>query len=408
MNIFNFFRGYVRLNIDGFFLERFLNIASHHNIFVWNIKRLGAQRISICVSNSGFQSLQEIADKTDSTVSVISHHGLHHLMQKYRGRTSFAIGGVLFIIAILVTSMFIWQVKIDYDGTRIPHETLQQAAISSGAKVGIWRFGLQNDKIANQIMLNVPEVAWVGVTIDGTCINIQARERIPAPLIVDEKTCHSYTASKPGVIDSIVVRQGSQLVKKGDSVSAGQLLVSGVIDSPTVGTRYVASDAIISAHTWNKLSAVIPDTIEDKTRAGGTKSKHTLQLFNWYIPLYISDKVDFAEYERDNKLIQAHIGEKLYLPFWLHYDKFYNIETTYTPISRDESILRTKQMLYNQIVSSLEPDTQITGETQDITTTDSGAEILNLTLECTENIGIRQRVDAPITNTQTPTPTPTQ
>ncbi|GHV17561.1 sporulation protein YqfD [Clostridia bacterium] len=392
IRILNFLKGYIIFTAEGFFLERFLNIAAHRNIYLWDIRRLGTAKMRMRISTRGFTKIREVAEKTQSHVEIISKRGIPFFIKKYRGRTAFAVGLAVFFVIVFVLSFFIWAVDIDYEGTRVHPNIVRAELYSAGLKAGTPTFLINKQSIASQLMTNIPEFSWVGINIQGTRAIIQIKERAIIPEVEDLSVPCNIKAKRAGIIDSISTRLGEQLVQKGLAVTEGQLLVNGVVDSNELGVRYLHATADIIARTWLTSSAIAEPTIEIRTQTGRTKSKHTLDLFGFNIRLFTSDKVEFAEYDRVSEIRQIRLSQNLVLPFALHYDKFYEVDKINQPINENESIAGAKAKIIADLYSKLTPDAQVLGEELTTSTTSAGELLVTVTLECLENIGQKEEI----------------
>ena len=70
IDIFNFFRGYVLLEITGFSVERFMNLVTYNNIYLWDIKR-NQNGVILKVSIRGFKLLKKYARKTGCKIKIL-------------------------------------------------------------------------------------------------------------------------------------------------------------------------------------------------------------------------------------------------------------------------------------------------------------------------------------------------
>ena len=62
--------GYVKIEVEGYYIERFINICMAKKIFLWNVKR---EKSTIMYANIGiddFKRLTEVAKKTKCKVKI--------------------------------------------------------------------------------------------------------------------------------------------------------------------------------------------------------------------------------------------------------------------------------------------------------------------------------------------------
>ena len=75
-------KGYIELNIFGFFIERFLNLAMNLNINVWNIQKKDQATAFLCTDIKGYKKLIQVAKKTGCKINVVKKVGLPFFCNK--------------------------------------------------------------------------------------------------------------------------------------------------------------------------------------------------------------------------------------------------------------------------------------------------------------------------------------
>lgn len=381
----NLIRGYILISIEGFFLERFINICMNRNILLWDIKRLGTTKMIACISIAGFKKIATIAYKSRCRVKILKRAGLPFLFFKHRKRTAFAAGVFLFFFLIFVMSCFVWGVEIS--GLKnLDEKTVRQALIENGLKIGMPTGAVDVDAVRSRMMTAMPEVAWIGVNIVGSKAKVEIKERTQKPSIVEKDKLYNIKAKYDGVIIKIDVTEGQKLVKPGDVVTKGQLLVSGVIDSIVLGVRYVPSSAKIIAKTWHEASAEMLPFVEVENRTGNAKSKHILKVFGFNINFFLHDGIPYVKYDRISHVNQFAITPNLLLPFSFHYDKFYETEVIRQEVTPEQAYNNTVDKLYKQLDAELAQDAQVVNRLVSQKTDENGKTLVTATYECQESI----------------------
>ena len=142
--------------------------------------------------------------------------------------------------------------------------------------------------------------------VDGTQINVRVRENEDSG---DEGTDYAVmpqdgndlVAERSGIIESMIVRKGIPLVKKGDTVEKGQILVSGAVpvvgdDGETTGYQYQKADADIRARTILEYEDTENVQYPEKIYYDFQQAEPYLQIGNLYLNSGKSDKIsDQAE-----------------------------------------------------------------------------------------------------------------
>ena len=67
--------GYVRVVVEGYYIERLINICTNKNILIWNIKREKNIRLYLNIGINDFKKLSSICKKTKCRVKIKSKNG---------------------------------------------------------------------------------------------------------------------------------------------------------------------------------------------------------------------------------------------------------------------------------------------------------------------------------------------
>lgn len=104
--------GYVNIVVEGFFIERFINMCISKKIFFWNTNRNKSTILSANIGVSSFKDVVKIAKKCQCKIMIKRKRGIPFLLNKYRKRKIFALSFCLIIICIFAISNFVWNIEI--------------------------------------------------------------------------------------------------------------------------------------------------------------------------------------------------------------------------------------------------------------------------------------------------------
>lgn len=110
--VYMFFAGYVNLAIEGFFVERFINICRSKNIILQDLHRENSSYIKVKILKSDFKEIRHIAKKTKCKVKIEKKSGIPFLVNKYRKRKIFAVATLVIAIFIFALTKFIWNIEV--------------------------------------------------------------------------------------------------------------------------------------------------------------------------------------------------------------------------------------------------------------------------------------------------------
>ena len=241
--------GYVNISVEGYFIERFINICISKNILLWNLKRKKSSILYANISIRDFKKIKEIAKVTKCKIKLEKKKGLPFILHKYKKRKIFFASLLTIVTLVFIISNFIWNIEIIGNNTITSEEIMKQIN-ESGLHIGMLKQQVNTKDIINTIRLQRDDIAWIGIHIRGTNAIVEVVEADKKPDIVDENEYCNIVTNKDGVITKINVQNGTALVKEGDIVKSGNTLVGGWLEGKYTGTRYVHAKADIQAKIW--------------------------------------------------------------------------------------------------------------------------------------------------------------
>ena len=226
-------RGYLKLKIWGYGVERFLNVCGKTGIDIWGVR---AERTSCnpvcfcCMELKDFHRIRPVVRKTKVHIRIQKRLGLPFFLHRNRKRWILFAGPLLIVMILMVLSMFLW--KVTFEGNnRYTDDALMTYLEKAGIHPGILKRQVSLSQLEEQIRLDYPEILWVSAQISGTQLSIKLREN-DAVFSVPEKDTSpgNLVASSDAVITRLVIRQGKAMVKEGDQVEQGQVLAEGTLE----------------------------------------------------------------------------------------------------------------------------------------------------------------------------------
>lgn len=356
LNFIKFFQGYLLVTVTGYSPERFLNLCSRMNMVLWELKPV-EDGFRFYISKKAFDMIDSALEKTGTEVHIIHQYGIPFLIHKYRKHVCFlaGIGCALFLLVFM--SQFIWKVDIQgnsYYSSQVLLKGLQEEGIGYGS----WKNSIDCKELQTLIRKKYEDITWVSAKIEGTRLYLEVQERLkgaededdPTP---DEGAASDLVASHDGVIASITTRQGTPLVTAGESVKAGDVLVSGTVDiqndaGETVSRKYVASDADVVIHTTLPYSDSFSRIYEKKTLTGKKKCDWILEFHTWFLDLF--PRKNTENYLQIRTVIPVVIGSDFYLPFQIVKKEYLEYEQSTEEYSEEEIQVLVEERLaqYNE------------------------------------------------------------
>lgn len=298
IKLWNYLRGYVIIKVKGLSLERLLNLALAHDIYLWDVKRLSNTEILATISIEGYRSIEDLVRKVGCEVQIVYRKGFPFLLDYFKKRKMLALGILLFIIIISLFSSMIW--KIDIVGTeQIPYKEIIGLLEDNNIKEGRFKKSLNMDEIELLILGEYDYISFLDIRTVGVKLIIELKEEDIPPEEVDKSYPANIIAKKKGLIVKIVAKQGKAMVEKGSIVNEGDLLISGVMDSELSEEVYlVHSEGEAMAQTNYSATIELPIIEHEKKETGNIYRQKGLKIGKKGIKLF-SGEVPYEDYKEE-------------------------------------------------------------------------------------------------------------
>lgn len=259
LDIANHVAGVIQIKICGAVPEKFINLCVAHHINLWNIKRENGYVLAHLYLRDLLR-VRPFARKTCSRLYIVGRAGLPFCYKRLKRRKMLAAGAALFCLLLYILSSFIWFVDVQGE-TTIPRQVIYNAATQAGLRPGVWKNNIAVKQVERYLIATIPELAWSGVHLEGTRAVIEVAEKKLPPAV--DKAPADLVADKDGLITQVIVFAGTPLVKAGDTVKKGDVLIKGMTVSPVTPatpvpaevapvppSRPVRAQGIVRARIW--------------------------------------------------------------------------------------------------------------------------------------------------------------
>lgn len=322
LQLIQYLKGYVCIKVWGYSPERFMNLCSNHDIFLWNIVNHG-DYYTMCITISGFRMLKSIVKKTGTRVAIQKRCGLPFFVPKMKKRKIFLFGLLGSIVFWIWMSTFIWAVDLNGNHT-ITDDIFFDFLETNNIYVGMKRKNVDIEELEKKIRQDFEIVTWTSAKIEGTRLEIQIKENEVDTKENDEEDDNPFgsdlVAENDGVIVSMVTRKGIPKVAVQTEIKKGDVLVSGSVpvyneDATVKKYQYYKADADIFIQRTLQEKEELPLTYEQKNYTGEIKKEYFMSVLTKDIVFRIG-KVKYVKYDKVTDKKQVKLLENFYLPLY--------------------------------------------------------------------------------------------
>lgn len=172
-------------------------------------------------------------------------------------RRPFLVAGLLLAVAILsLSGLFLWDVRVE-GLAEIPESEIREMLALQGVACGSFIPRLDTDATALALREGDARIAYVSVNRQGTVLTVSVREAVTPPPGLPTAPAN-LVAARDGVITLPLIYEGRVLVAAGDTVRAGDLLATGVLETDNNGMRLTRAAGAVMARTQETLTVHVP------------------------------------------------------------------------------------------------------------------------------------------------------
>ena len=316
--VINYLRGSVQLELTGAFPERFLNICAAENVPFWRVEQPDSHtlRVTLAVQDRGLA--EQLAGRSMCQVREVGRRGMPAFLNRFRKRYALLAGLALSLLAACILSNFI--LMIDVTGNdRVPRAEILSELNRLGFGIGTYGPGVNERDLVNRALLELEDVGFLTINIKGIRAEVVVREAPEKPEIVDKNKPADVVAVRDGVVLEVGARAGKEMVKEGDAVLKGEVLISGLVPyEDGTGAVFASRQYRAEGEIWAITERTVRRSIPLKTSGKGARQKaqtrYALRVLNHRIKFYRNSSISCDNYDKISREYKLTLPGGLELP----------------------------------------------------------------------------------------------
>lgn len=328
--------------------------------------------------------------RNEATFQVLRRGGLPILLRRLLRRPGLLVGGLAGLAILLTSTLFVWDVRVSGNEQMSAAEVIAELR-ESGFGVGSRLRDFSAGELENRVLLASDRLAWISVYIDGTVARVQVLERKTAQRDEDRLRPADLVARADGQIETVELYRGNPVVRAGQAVRRGELLVSGIFENENIGCRFTRAAGRVMARTEHRFSVTVPFCETVSVLSGTEKGDVWLNFFDFTVK--ISENTGNAGVSCDIIETVTHPS----LPFLQ--DLPISLTAQTCRLWREETVERTKEeavaLAYERLgneLRTLAEDARLLSRSVTATVRDD-AVVLECTVTCIEDIAEQVEFD---------------
>lgn len=381
--VIGWIKGTVTFRAEGGFCERLLDEATKENIPLWDTVPSDTAFTARCFA-ADYRRLRPLFRKAQMRVRLSKRQGAPFAFAGFRGRWGLAVGMIVAFYLFELLSSRVWVINVTGNET-LSEEAILRTLSSYGVAVGCDFNEADVAALRLSALQALPDLAWLAANQDGCVLTVQVREKNESPPISPAYPA-DLVAACDGVIEQLTVTAGVAAVKSGDTVKAGDLLITGAVPT-AVGDRFTHAAGTVIAHTEHVLTERVPlyETVTETVLSSSPLL--SFQVFSLSVPLY-TDRPSLLVKKTQTQNLTL-FGTKLPVSLCRSYEE----KAVTHPVARTEKqaedLARLRLALRKAGVVRA---AGILGETEQVTL-DGGTVTVQKKLSCLEEIAAERKIE---------------
>ena len=282
--------GFVRVSVKGQQCQRFVNLCRGREMDLKRIVRTGETELQLTMKVADFLQISPLRRKTGVHIHILKKRGPLFFLLFCKRRKMIPAGFLAVVCLLFFLSGRVWNIEIRGNVLN-PTPQLMDFLKEQGVCFGVSRKKISCSALADSLRKEFSEITWVSAGFSGTGLRFEIQEGTAGEKAEPEEGSCSLFSTLDGVIDSMVTRQGTPLVRAGDEIKKGQELVSGIVDitddsQEIIRYAYVQADADIYIRHTIAYYDTFPMTVQKKVWSGKKKTRLFFQLGSWFLDFF--------------------------------------------------------------------------------------------------------------------------
>ena len=346
--------GYYEIEIEGLFIQRFMNLAASKKITIISSKIEKSTVLSCRILKKNIEEIKCIAEKAGCLITIKKENGVPYVLNKYKKRKGFAVTTLVIAFFIYLNSLFIWNIDIKVNSNILNNEEENNLSENilvflgeNDIKIGEFKSKIteKKDELINKIRLEFDGISWIGIEVKGTNLIVNIEKSIAkddSKKNDNNENINNIYADRKGKISKITVLSGTARKNVGDEINIGELLVEGVMEGKYTGEREVKASAEILVENDIIYERELSFETEIKEKTGNIENKVEIYINNFKIN-FNKRLLNFENYDtiRENRIVK--LFSNYYLPIEIvltKYEEWKLVKKTYTREELEEILFQ--------------------------------------------------------------------
>ncbi len=245
----------------------------------------GEDGLRLTVKQRSLRRLMDVSREEGWACDILSRGLIAGTESRLRRRALLLLCLLPLFVLLWGSSLYVWEIRVVGNEKITAGEILRNLE-ELGVGIGTFRPGIDNTRIAEEMLLRIPELSFLSCNSFGSSMVVLVREESGAPEKASPGKAADLVAARGGVVHAVTVLSGEARVRRGQMVEKGDPLVLSRRVDLQGESREEGAVALVEAWTYYEITAVTPLTALKKEYTGEVLRDESLYLFGKHINFF--------------------------------------------------------------------------------------------------------------------------
>ena len=263
----------IKIEVTGS-INRFINKCISKKIYLSSISYIDDNKITCIINLEDYKNIKRL--NYYSKIKIISYVGINKVKEIIKNNIFYIIIFILTFILIDIITSYIVDIEVIHSSSSI-RKLIYKELDNNNVKKYSFAYNFNElDKIQQNILNNNKDkLEWISITKDGMKYIIRCEER-KIKEINKESGYRNIVAKKDAYITKIISTKGVNLVRSGEYVKKGDVLISGEIKLYEEVKGNTLATGYVYGNVWYNVQLSIPKEENKKEYTG--KSRFNINI----------------------------------------------------------------------------------------------------------------------------------
>lgn len=238
----------IGITVEGLNIGRFVRRVGEADIRLTQLNRRSAKRITALVCEADLPKLHQIAQDGGWQLQTGERKGLGFTAEWVRKRWILVMVAMIGGIALFLCSQTMWSVKVVDGGTY--QADIKNTLEDMGIVPPMLRGQVDIGQVRQELEWRYPRIAWFECGWRGTSLVVHPVEGVLPRKETTTTDWNDIVASRDAIVHRIVTKAGTPVVKPGDFVQKGELLIKGEERTSNGEVKLVNAEGSVTGRAW--------------------------------------------------------------------------------------------------------------------------------------------------------------